>query len=241
MRNIVFFSSVPGLAETFPIKPAKEVIPKWAYVARADYVKNKNRKDNHIYQCPGIFEALSTGYIISAWHDFELETDGSNFRYTLPDQQVIDLLERDPITQQGWNSDVAKFIPKPSWSVKSILKLNTPWHVLAPRGVKFLMMPLPYPDDYDFQSCIGILDPGVSTELNIQGWFNNLSPGPHLIKAGTPLAQLIPITESTYEVIVRDKTLEDQKWLDKRKYLNFFGFSLYRQKVKDAYNRLVGG
>jgi len=237
MDKIIFFSSVLGLAETFPIRPAKEVVPKWAYVARQDYIKNKDKKEMHIYKCPGIFDTFGSGYIISAWHDIELETDGSKFRLTIPDKQLNELLEKETLQEQTWNANIVKFIPKPPWAVKSILKINTPWHILAPKGVKFLIIPLPYPDDFQFQSCIGILDPGVSSELNVQGYWNDTGTGPRVIKAGTPLAQVIPITEKNYAHIVRDKTDSDSKWLQKRKFLNFFSFILNRNKIKESYER----
>lgn len=240
MDKIIFFSSVLGLAETFPIKPAKDLVPKWAYVARQDYLKNKSKKEMHIYKCPGIFDTFGTGFIIPAWHDVELETDGLKFRLTIPDKQLNTLLEKETLQEQTWNANITKFIPKPPWAVKSILKINTPWHVIAPKGVKFLMIPLPYPDDFDFQSCIGILDPGVSSELNVQGYWNNIKPGNQIIKAGTPLAQLIPITERNLDHIVRDMNKQDEEWLTKRKYLNFFGFILNRAKIKEAYERMLG-
>lgn len=239
MDKIVFFSSVLGLAETFPVRPSREFVPKWAYVARQDYMKNKTKKEMHIYKCPGIFDTFGTGYIVPAWHDLELETDGLKFRLTIPDNKLNELLEKETVQEQTWNADLTKFIPKPPWAVKSILKINTPWHVIAPKGVKFLIMPLPYPDDFNFQSCIGILDPGVSSELNVQGYWNNVSPGVHTIKAGTPLAQIIPITEKTYDYIVRDMNEYDKKWIEKRKYLNFFGFILNRSKIKEAYERMI--
>lgn len=238
MSKLIFFSTVVGLAETFPIKPAREIVPKWAYVARQDYLKNKEKKEIHIFKCPGIFDTFSSGFILPAWHDLEIETDGIKFRLTIPDNKLNELLEKDTVQEQTWNGNAAKFIPKPPWAVKSILKINTPWHIIAPKGVKLLMIPLPYPDEFNFQSCIGILDPGVSSELNVQGYWTNLTPGKHLIKAGTPLAQIIPISEKTYDYVVRDMIEQDKLWVEKRKYLNYFGFILNRSKIKEAYERI---
>ena len=59
--------------------------------------------------------------------------------------------------------------------------------------------------------------------------------GTRIIKAGTPLAQFIPITEKNYNFKVRDKNKKDELWLKKRKYLNFFSFNFSRNKVKDSY------
>lgn len=238
IKKLEFFSSVPGLAETFPIKPSKEVIPKWAYAAKADYIKTKDRHEIHIFKCPGIFEMYTTGFIVNSWHDIDIETDGERFRMTIPDAKLETLLGKEAIQEQT-HSGIAKFLPKRPWSCKSILKINTPWHVLAPKGVKLLMIPIPYSDYHDFESCIGILDPALSTEINVQGYWNNLSPGKHYIRAGTPLAQLIPITEKTLEFVVRDANQYDLAWLTKRSYLNYIGFLLNRSKLREAYDRMV--
>ena len=238
-KKIEFFSSVPGVAETFPIVPARQVLPGWIHQARADYIKQKDKREMHIFKCPGIFEMFSTGYIIPAWHDFEIECNEVGFRVTMPDGSLNTLLGKE--TLQSQHSDgVAKFLPKRPWSVASILKINTPWHVMAPPGVKFIMIPIPYTDDLRFESCTGILDPGISSELNVQGYWNEKS-GKHLVKAGTPLAQLIPLTEKTYDFVVRDKSARDELWMTKRKYLNFFGFIFNRPKIKEAYERHIKG
>lgn len=233
MKTIEFFTTVPGLTETYPIKEAKDVIPGWVESARVDYLK-ANKRDPHIVRCPGIFEMFGNGFIVSMWHDVEITTNNTSFTYTVPDNKLNEMLGKD-VVQIQHESGVARFLPKRPWSCKSILKINTPWHVMAPKGMKFLMLPLAYSDQFDFESCIGILDPSISSEINIQGYWN-VPVGTKVLKAGTPIAQLIPITESKIKAIVRDMNEKDKKWIDKRSYLNFFSFILNRTKVKEAYN-----
>jgi|LauGreDrversion4_2_1035121.scaffolds.fasta_scaffold29647_2 hypothetical protein len=233
MKKIEFFSSIEGVAGAFPIRPAQEVIPKWVYAAKTDYMKS-DKKDIHIYKCPGIFDMFTTGYIISNWIDVEIKTNEVGFNVTIPDPTLQDLLGKD-IIQSQVHDGLAKHIPKKPWSVKSILKLNTPWHVITPKNVKLLILPLPYPDTFEFESAIGVLDPSISTEINIQGYWN-LQNQSHTIKAGTPLAQIIPMTEQQLELVVRDKNKHDELWLQKRKYLTYFSFIFNRLKTKEAYN-----
>jgi hypothetical protein len=237
-KTIEFFSSIEGVAETFPIRLAKEVIPSWVNEARKDFLveqKNAEIGFQHITRCPGIFHLFTTGYIISAWHDIEIVGE----KVTVPDTMVNTLLGKNTIGVQG-SEGIAKHIPKRPWSHPSILKVNTPWHVLAPKGVKFLMIPVPYTDYLDFESCMGILDPGYSSEINVQGYWNK-KIGSAIIKAGTPIAQLIPLTEKSYNFVVRDKNKKDEQWLQKRNYLNFFSFQFARTLVKNAYIRHVEG
>lgn len=234
MNNIEFFSMIDGVAETFPIKPAQEVIPKWVYNAKADYMKS-DKKDMHIFKCPGIFDMFMTGYVLTNWVDVEIKTNDVGFSVTIPDPTIQEMLGKD-IIQSQVHDGVSKFLPKKPWSVKSILKINTPWHVVVPKNVKLLMIPLPYPDTFEFESCTGILDPSISSEINVQGYWN-IPNGSHVLKAGTPLCQLIPITEQSLNLIVRDKNKHDEWWLTKRKYLNYFSFIMNRQKLKEAYVR----
>jgi hypothetical protein len=111
---------------------------------------------------------------------------------------------------------------------------------VAPRGVKFLITAFPYPDSYEFESVNGILDPSISSELNVQLNYNVVN-GVHIIKAGTPLAHIIPLTERNYDFVVRDATAWDRVWSKKREYLNNMSFVINRTRMKEAYERHFHG
>jgi hypothetical protein len=97
------------------------------------------------------------------------------------------------------------------------------------------MIPIPYTDQFEIESCIGILDPSISSEINIQGYVNGF--GEFTIKAGTPLAQLVPLSNSKYDFVVRDKNEKDTTWLKKRKFLNSISFNLSKAKINQAYQK----
>lgn len=231
--KIEFFSSVAGVAESFPILNAKDCIPNWINVARADYIKS-NKKDLHIFKCPGIIDILTTGFVVTAWHDVEIEPKDQSINVTIPDGKLNELLGKESVQIQSPNN-IAKHLPKRPWSHKGIIKINTPWHVWS--KCKLLVIPMPYTENFDFESTSGILDPGIANEINIQGYWNT---GISVIKAGTPLCQLIPLTERQYSMVCRDANTKDMFWLTKRKYFNNFAFILQRQKLKQAYNKEIG-
>lgn len=240
-RNIEFFSLVPGLVDTNPIIPASSYRPDWVSKARDDFKQAQNNtlgKFSHIYMCPGIFDVMKTGYIIPMWFDAIIECQrNGEFRFQLPNQTFATIVEsygQDTITSlEGTN----QLIPHPPWhtSGDQILKILTPWKVIAPRGVKFLFLPYPYPDSYDFQSTIGILDPGISVDINAQCfWF--CKPGEHaVIKAGTPLALLVPLSQETFNLEVRDATDKDRLWIDRRDFIQNSTHVPRRNLVKKAY------
>jgi len=238
MNQIIFFSKVPGLADVAPIINARDYRPAWAVAARNGYkemIKNSEIKDfGHIYQCPGIFDLLNQGFIVPMWHDLILETNGDKktFRYQYPSDFLQDSMENTPIVHQ--HDELATVIPYPDNAMNIVVKFNTPWNVVAPKNLKFLILPLSYPDTYDFASVPGVLDPSVSTEINIQLFWYATNKRVYL-KAGTPMMQIIPLTEKKYEMICRDKTKFDELWLLKKKFLQNFSWSFKRNIHKVSY------
>lgn len=243
MKTITFFSTVYGVADVCPIVPANKALPNWIHAVKENYLKEKlnmSERSGHLYQCPGIFDLYNYGFIVSAWHDFTIKTEFNKdgFAWKIPNQDLADLMGSTNIIGMHQLS-ISDMIPKKPSAIRNIVKLNTPWHVIAPKGVKFLVLPIAYPDSFEFESHIGILDPGVSSEINVQlNW--NIRDGETLIKAGTPLMHLIPISEEKFEIECRDATDNDLKWLNKRKFLNNFTFKLKRNLVKDFYYKHFG-
>lgn len=228
--KIEFFSTVSGLTETFPIIDSRKSIPKWMYSARQQY---QNKKEPSITRCPGIVELMTSGFIVPAWHDIEIHAENTISSYA-PSSDLETLLGKPPLQTQDGNG-IAKFIPKRPWSHKDILKINTPWHIKS--NLKFLMIPIPYPDSFGFESTIGILDPSISSEINIQGYING--NGVLDIKAGDPLCQLIPLTEKTYKLVVRDMNTKDSLWIKKRAFFNNLSFILNKSLIKNAYDKFI--
>ena len=239
MKRIEFYSDINGVAETWPISRPTEHIPRWVNLVQNDY-KQSDKLQSHLYRCPGIFELYKTGFILPAWHDIKLTTDGENYGWLLPNDELKQLVGSHHIAKVHSHKTIARYLPRPPWSHPSVLKLNTPWHIVAPRGVKFLITAFPYPDSYEFESVNGILDPSISSELNVQLNYNVVN-GVHIIKAGTPLAHIIPLTERNYDFVVRDATAWDRVWSKKREYLNNMSFVINRTRMKEAYERHFHG
>lgn len=232
--KVEFFSTIAGVAEFYPVLPAKEVLPNWVERCRDDYLRS-NKQIIHTFRCPGIFDLMATGFVITAWHDMLVEVTPTKINITTPNEQLKMLSGKPTITMQD---DVAKFFPKRPWSQQQILKINTPWNVLAPKGLKFLHIPLPYSDFFDFESVMGIHDPSVASDINIQGYINKLA-GSFTIKAGTPICQLVPMTEKNVTHVCRDMNKSDELWFKKKKFFDSCTFVLQRNKIKEAYNNFV--
>jgi len=237
MRTIEFFSTVDGLADACPIIPAKDYTAKWMAAARQDYIeelKMQTGKWSHIYQCPGIFDLFNHGYIIPMWHDVSIKTNGNatGFSYLMPTDSLEKIIPSNPVGKHIDGLD--KFIPSRPWSLNNVIKLNTPWNVIAPKGIKFLLIPISYPDSFEFEAAPGILDPGYSSEINLQIHWNILN-GEYVLKAGTPMAHLIPLSEENFNMVCRTMNEHDKKWIHKRTFFNHFTFKLKRNLIKEVY------
>ena len=232
--KIEFFSAVKGVATAFPVLESKKNIPQWMYNARQAYSEQQDKRDLSISKCPGIVEILTKGFVVRAWHDIDVTSEDSGLSGKTPSEELNTLLG-NPVIQIQSGEGIGKFLPRRPWSNKDILKINTPWHIKA--DCKFIMIPLPYTDSFEFESCTGILDPAVSSEINVQGYVNGR--GSFTIKAGQPICQLIPLTDEAYEVEVRDMNDEDKNWIETRKYLNNSGFSMNKSLLRSAYNKFL--
>lgn len=245
MKKITFFSTIPGVNDVAPVVEAGSMLPKWVETARNDYKKQLEQAGDstffHIYRCPGIFDLFNTGYILRAWCDFTIETDVNQpygFKWSLPNTDIVDIFREAEhgsiISNHGGETGSAGQIPYPNQSVKTIIKYGMPWHAIVPKGLKFIMMPLPYSDDQTFSSSVGIWDPSISTNCNIQMFWHKLD-GSHTVRTGTPLAQLIPISAESFKFETRDATDHDIKWTKKKHFLLNFGFMFRRNQMKESY------
>lgn len=240
MKKIEFVSSLPGVSDLYPIKYAKDVKSEWIIKAIEDLqnLKNTDIKYKHITKCPGIFDLFKTGYIVSMWYDVYIKTEKEKpgFSWRIADGDLIKNSQMNIIDTHG--DKITNHIPVRKGQLKDIVKINTPYQIIAPKNLKFIFLPIAYPDHFDYESTIGILDPSISNELNIQLKWNILE-GEILIKAGTPLMQIIPLSNENFDIVCREETQREKMWRDKKRFFNThtFNTSKIRNKIKDVYER----
>ena len=239
MRTIKFFSTLPGVADAYPVIEANQYRPNWVAAARESYLKAMEEADgdriSHLYRCPGIFDLMQTGYIVKMPWDVIIETrgDGSDFKWTIPTSDLPRLFN-SPLVNGHMEADIAQALPNRPNTLRSIVKFNLPWHVVTPPGVKLLIVPLPYPDTFDFEHTTGILDPGFSTEINAQLWWKVIL-GKVTVRAGTPLMQIIPLSEEKFNLVVDTATEKEIAWVKKKEYLHNLSFVMKRGLMKAMY------
>lgn len=211
--RVEFYSYFRGLETAYPLLPASEMSIEW----RPDSAKrvkeiSKNYKiDNHVgtLRCSGITQMTQIGWIMTAWHDFVVRTngDGTTIHWSVPSKAIVNALGgAEPLTlfypHQYADLEGAQLPPQ---TVKSLLKVHTPWRFRISRGWGLMMLPLQYTTEARFTAAVGIVNQRHADQLNpVLFW--HVMKGETLIKAGTPLCQLVPIPLASPDAVIRSIT-----------------------------------
>jgi hypothetical protein len=260
--EIQFISLIEGIEETMPVIPVSQHKYSWIKVA-AKQAKERNNNialnkdrllhDTNTTRCPAIFQFRNKGFILRAPYDILLTIDSDlDYHWQTGYDTTIFLQGSQPeITQLSQAAGVvthhetsALYDFMNSWpkdTMKRILKLNLPWALRIPKGYDVLMTDPFYKDDDRFTVCPGMFesDMGIGTLTVPVKWHS--TKGEYLIKAGTAIAQLIPIKKE--EVSHQNLNLNTDKNFRRdsnitflKKNENFLGsrnFGKFKEWVKD--------
>lgn len=188
---IRFYSLEPAVVDLFPVVPASSLHRTW----REPEIKKKKCPFSGLVSssnCPAITTFSSLGYVVVAPADFVITTngDGINFNW-----------QTNCIFTKGMNGYIANhdeeqtvpILDDPNNTLKTTIKIETPWRIKASDDVVLLQTPVHYMNESRFSVATGILDPKFAHVVHVQMFWKVLN-GETIIKAGTPLAQYIPMS-----------------------------------------------
>ena len=213
--KIQMFHRVAGISKLYPPILGTQHTP-----ARVTKVRKENiaAEKFSILKCPGIFELFSRGFYVSLPYDIEIVAkEEITFKHPSfnPERMPVDVYDET----NGWHEQymsagihdedtISKYFPLRKGAHKSILNLKTGWTVIS--SVPLLLLPVPYPDRYDFESSIGILDPKQDTNIAAQLCINEEVVN---ISAGENVIFVVPLTNEKWELDIRELTTKDKLWL----------------------------
>jgi hypothetical protein len=247
-QKIEFYSITEGIKEAYPIIPIGNVKMPWFAEAKQAFLKRKTDytlgagQHSGTHMCSGIVDMMQTGWVVPAWHDLVITTngDGESFSWNTPTSHLKDMLNGVEPVADFSKEYFADYVKLPPQTLKTVLKLHTPWRFKVPKGWGLMYLPLPYINETRFSSAIGILDPANANELHAILFWHELN-SQTLIKAGTPLFQVIPVRlDAPLDFEVRDMNEQDDKW---RKMMNIKGLTWVGNKAvkRMVYDKFFGG
>ncbi len=225
------FHRVAGLATLYPPVMGNKYTPKWIETVREDYNKKWTDEQRstltNVIKCPGIFELFSKGFYVPLPYeaDFLLE-EGKETLHRIPmfdsTSNIFDETNTSTGQQVGpmqigileGDAPDLKHMPRRKDTCNDIANLKTGWSIVS--DVPLLFVPLPYPDKYEWETGIGILDTRVSCEINAQiSFYNKPEDGKkeYHINAGEFLMFIIPLTHEEWNLESRELTEKDKMWL----------------------------
>lgn len=210
--KIKFFSIIPEVAEVAPIVSAIKFKPNILKNSSEHLSQLKKSKSfgtksiKHVAKCPGIFKYVQYGWVMVAYQDIYIKTngDGTSFEWKTPMNQK-ELTNGKPV------GDYLSFLSKEEYStftngihdsLNTLIKIQSPWRCIIPKGYYLHEGPMPYTDERRFTPVSGVFDrdDGVAQLNPFLQW--HLLNGETVIKAGTPIAHymLIPKEQAQLEV-----------------------------------------
>ena len=221
-NKITFVNLAPGIAEMYPIIKSNTLKRDWVEKNAKDLAQfqqdikkcpiddvtiNTLKYGGHIVRCPGIRKYLNSGYIIPAPWDITIETngDGVNFKSsTLSPQRNGKPVYAHAVTPHS-KEQFNDYTALPLNTLKNVIKIMTLWHILPNPDYVFLVTPPLYNNEPRFSGPVGIQDPLMDVQINIFLYWHVLQ-GRETIKAGTPIAQYIPIPRDMIEPDIECRT-----------------------------------
>lgn len=238
--KIKFYNNIPGIETTMPIIPISQHRFDWKAIAAKKFQEAKQNLQGQraisISHCPGINLLHQHGWIIRAWQDIYIENDGiDRFSWKSAVNQK-EISGEDAVSYHD-KSLYADFKTWPVNSFSIMLKINTGWRAVIPRGYMLYQFPVPYSDDNRFTAVPGAYTWEFGTnQLNVPMYWHKLKENT-VITAGTPLAHIIlsPLQNYDYEILEKPDSKLD------RLYDIMFTNSFVRdyKKIKDFFSRLI--
>lgn len=213
--KIRFYSMEPGVVPLFPLIPSAQY--KRKYLSHPDPLESLN-----VSSCPGIKKLTSVGWLVNAPADFIIDTNDNELSFKWRETWKFPTGSTHPEISKYINyHDAEQTIPlldDEEKSIPAIVKVETPWRIEASDDVVFLILPVNYNNEKRFTAASGILDPKYSYNINVQ-LFWHVFKGEELVRAGTPLCQIIPIYRKYLSISSYDVTIEaaDEKDVEKER------------------------
>lgn len=210
--------------------PARKLMPEWFKNLPQKVDPNKPAGENStIKRCAPFLDSLCAGWIIPLASDIEITTDSGAKNITWRTDFHRTLIETHGYAQVTGNPN----------SDKPPLKFLNWWAIKVEPGYSLLFVPPLNRPDYRFQCFSGIVDSGYLGNqaleyINFPFYFTQ-SNYSGILKAGTPLVQVIPIRTEDLQcgrtIDIETMSKEDEKLMEETRKIRETNKSYYRNKL----------
>lgn len=232
--KVEFFCAEEDYGVIPPPIPARNVMPEW-YKHLAPKINNENKlKNSTIKRCAPFLDAMVSGWIIPLAADVEIATDPTCGEVKYQWLFHKPMIENHSKEQVGSDSHPNPNSPKPPMKFINYIGIK------IPEGYSALFVPPLNRPDPRFQCIAGMVDDtymgnGALEFINFPFFFNTPNYT-GLIKAGTPLVQMIlikrdDVLKQSRNVRYHPMNAEETALITKTRRLRNSQESYYRDKL----------
>ena len=193
-RVIDAFTYDGAAHDLYPIAPSKEYYPKTllkgpGIAERPSRTGGSSIQLGTLRTCAGVSDLYNVGWIVPLWSDLLIELNGDGTGSAEFSNERDDITTHHP-DQLGTLGEELVHI-----------KIESPWMIVDPKGTQFLYHEASwsrYPS-MGYHITQGVLEFKYNASTHFQMWFEKKQQRLQ-IQAGTPMAQLVPISDDDIEI-----------------------------------------
>lgn len=231
--QLITFTDTKNIPEEYYPIPSSRLIPDW-YKNLQSYVGDEKKPDGSgattatAKRCMPIFDAITSGYIISTYTDIWVsqQKDDTEETFQYYEWSILDPIGFHPKEQLPEHPDGSGHrISYPKW-------INA-WSIKTPPGYSCLFV-TPLHRDTPIVILPGVVDTDVYTApVNFPFILKNPKME-GLIPAGTPIAQVIPIKRDDWQMSIgeKDDLLKQEKITTKLRTKFFDSYKTQFRQIK---------
>ena len=180
-----------------PVVKSSKAIPDWWKEIEPYDVNNRNPELMTVRECYGFIELYRHGVIVENWCDLTIKTFNDEYLYWYSGGNAPEFHER-----RQWGN---------AFPNHHHLKLNNPWVMREKTGINFMWVGAEWSlDKFEIKVLPGMVRFDIVTGMNVNMMFPKRE-GEFTIPVGTPLGQLIPLTDKKLRVENHLVTYEEYK------------------------------
>lgn len=185
---------VPAYAP--PPEPMSKNLPTW-WRKQQPYVDGVKEPgpgmwNETVKKCPGIFDLITTGYLLKTPCDFYVDTTGDELITKYHELHQMSFGHHSKKQVSAWNFDKDLYM-------EDVFRINPMWVVKTPPGYSTLFIHPAFNEDLPYQIVPAIID---TDKYVSDGPFSVLMKRGlnQMVEQGTPLVQCIPFKREDYEM-----------------------------------------
>tara|TARA_Y100000593_G_scaffold72176_1_gene132571 strand:- start:5307 stop:6125 length:819 start_codon:yes stop_codon:yes gene_type:complete len=227
---IKFFHKNPVIIDMYPAVLGKYHTMDWIkkeQELRKGWTEKQNQFKSSVLRCPGIFEMYNRGFFIQMPYDinFTVKKGDDDVYYEHPTMDGIlgSYKEEESygpismsyeVTFHKKTDDFLIDFPFREGTIPYICNIKTGFSFIS--EVPLLFLPIPYSEQNEWESSMGILETNKNIEVNPQIYLNNYHGEDEKtwnIKAGDHIMFIVPLTNDKW-VLESELSLKDRIWLE---------------------------